>query len=207
MATYPSLGPRVTQIVEQVGSGAVPTNTPDVFVRKHSFYHTITSATGTTNTLFNGTPADNTTNLPGATGLGTDTAFWLQSMSISLVMAPSATAGKFVLANLDLWLAFMLHGLVKLKIGERTVAEFQGVWRAGTGVNLQGLSTDTTTAGAAQQVAMLTAVDPWKFAPWFLILPQKQVSLTIVHPTSVTLSTTFNLRAELHGLLITPSNN
>lgn len=204
---YPGINDEMGGIVQQVGNGNIPVDLPNFFVRRHSFYHNVTSATGTGTTWFNVAAAENTTNLNGSGGLANNTAFWMTGMSISMVLAPGATVGALTQAQADLFAAWMQHGLVKLDVGERAAARFVGPWRAGTGVNLQGLTTDSTTAGATQFHQLANYVDPWKFTPWFLILPSKPVTLTVTSPVSITLGTAFTLRAELHGIFITPSNN
>lgn len=222
---YPSLSDRISEVTSQVGSGAVPGNLTDVFVRRTSFYHnvTIVDAGVTANqaiTAFNGTVADHTTNFP-AGGLPTDTAFWMTGMSITPVEA-GGTAGlglqttvtDAASGSFSEYIKWIKDGLVRLQVGERKAVEAYGVWRFGTGAGAFGLYGSNATAGTNVGQGFLNngngnSDSVWRFTPWFLVLPQKAVQATVQYNLAIDPADTSDwiFRFELHGLLITPSNN
>lgn len=228
----------VSQIVLQAaaavlaGSSVLPDGRPlamaeELIISREDFYHRQDCGTTATKlTYFNQSESEYVTNWPAANGLPDDEVFILNGLRAHVgwgydtagnaeSAAGANQADQDPMTILSDIKTVLESGLVTLKVGNQTVCQFFGIYKAPAGGGVEAdFSTANTTASTI--LAMLASVrngtphDTNGYAiPPYLVTPGRPVRLTVAwnQTHDILANSDLVLKWELFGTRIRPANS
>lgn len=226
----PSAWPGLSSTMQQAAAAIYAYENADpnrFFVRPYTYYHRVDYATTghTALNLFNVAPAPFTCNLPVQGTIQNETAFRVDCIRVKPITGMTtagaraangaqiaATANPTTVA--EELRTIIENGALTIKIGDKLLVEnVLGLEKfpAGGGVALNAAlaNTNTSTVNQALQFnngAPDTANGYW-LRPGFMLLPGKPITGQLTWQAALTVTTAFQIRVELCGLLVSPANN
>jgi len=220
-----SLSPAVNKALELVRAGEVAAalSNPAISLRRQCYYHRQNYGTGgsTLFTFFNAQYADHTTNLPQPGQIPADSVFLLDRILIDIHPNEASTSAATIAAatHVAAALGSMVdtyelsqiadNGLVRVKHGDRIVAEAYGLkhFGMGSGPGITGSVSINAAHGNLSRLANTVDKEPgWKVSPAWEIGPQRTFSTTVAFNVAKPLTNNGNIICSLFGWLLGPAN-
>lgn len=217
-----AISPAVYDSFWSVGQGKNPNAIPgnDTRARRSTFYHIVNypAAGATTLNFFNASYQPGITNLPQAGFAPADYPFWLTGISCSpqlgltLAGARDADSNPYAASGvpgtvLNEVATLFKAAYVQLKIGDYVVYDGHGLDMipAAGGIKADVAAAATTVTIANIQNGEPLANNMFSENPWYPVLPQRPIQMTVNWLTPLTL-TNFDLPIKicLHGIAVTP---
>lgn len=195
------------------------------FVRPVTYFHRVEYPTAgqTTLNLFNVAPAPFTCNLPVQGTIQNDTALRVDCVRVKFITGMTnagaraangaqiaATVNPSVVAEELRTIAE--NAALTIKVGDKNLVDsVLGLDKFPAGGGLSFSPALSGTAAAAQVVQFNNgtpdSANGYWLRPGFMILPGKPITGAINWQAALTVTTAFQIRVELCGLLVGPSNN